>query len=185
MFLIVGLGNPGKKYENNRHNIGFMAIDYLAERNDIRVDKLKFDSLYGEGRIAGEKVILLKPQTYMNNSGQAVQKVASYFKIKEENIMVIVDDIDIEPFTLRIRKKGGPGTHNGMKSIVSHLGSKNFPRIKLGVGKNTNNLDLADFVLSDFPKKDKQDLEECIYLASQAVEEFILNGIEKSMNKYN
>ena len=139
MFLIVGLGNPGKKYENNRHNIGFMAIDYLAERNDIRVDKLKFDSLYGEGRIAGEKLILLKPQTYMNNSGQAVQKVASYFKIKEENIMVIVDDIDIEPFTLRIRKKGGPGTHNGMKSIVSHLGSKNFPRIKLGVGKNTNN----------------------------------------------
>ena len=185
MFLIVGLGNPGKKYENNRHNIGFMAIDYLAERNDIRVDKLKFDSLYGEGRIAGEKLILLKPQTYMNNSGQAVQKVASYFKIKEENIMVIVDDIDIEPFTLRIRKKGGPGTHNGMKSIVSHLGSKNFPRIKLGVGKNTNNLDLADFVLSDFPKKDKQDLEECIYIASQAVEEFISNGIEKSMNKYN
>ena len=134
MYVIAGLGNPGKKYENTRHNMGFITIDQLAEKHNIKVDKLKFKALVGEGRIAGQKVMLVKPQTYMNLSGESIREVMNFYKLEPENLIVIYDDIDIEAGTLRIRKFGSAGTHNGMKSVVYQLQSDRFPRIRLGIG---------------------------------------------------
>ncbi len=185
MYLIVGLGNPGKEYEKTRHNIGFEAIDLLAKRNKIALNKMKFKSIYGEGRIGPEKVYLMKPTTYMNNSGEAVKAFADYYKIGPENILVIVDDIDIPFSSIRIKKNGSAGSHNGLKSIVKLLGSKNFSRLKLGVGQKNENQDLASFVLGRFSKEEMVDIDKTLDLSVRAIEEAIRSGIESSMNKFN
>lgn len=183
MYVIVGLGNPGKKYENTRHNIGFITLDYLAEQHDIKVNKIKHKALVGEGRISGQKVLLVKPQTYMNLSGDSVREVMDYYKVDIEDLIVIYDDIDLPAGTVRIRKKGSAGTHNGMRNIVQHLG-QDFPRIRMGIG-NERKGDLVDFVLGGFSKEDKEILEPAVERAARAVECYVDEGIEKAMNKYN
>lgn len=185
MFVVIGLGNPGKNYLGTRHNVGFDTIDLLASRNNIYLNKIKFKSIYGEGIIGEEKVILLKPQTYMNNSGMAVLDVYNYYKLPVENILVIVDDVDIEFGTIRIRKKGSDGGHNGLKSIIYQLGIQNFPRIKIGIGKKREGQDLADFVLSRFSKEERPYIEEAVLNAAMAVETIIAYGIDKGMNQFN
>lgn len=186
MYLIVGLGNPGKEYEHTRHNIGFDAIEQVASRNNIPLNKMKFNSVYGSGMIGNEKVVIAKPQTYMNNSGVAVLEIKNFFKIENKNIIVIVDDIDIDFAKIRIKQKGSAGSHNGLKSIINHLNSKDFPRIKIGVGKKKHpNQDLADFVLSRFDKEEEPDILEAIEKSASAVEDIINNSILDAMNKYN
>ncbi len=185
MYLIVGLGNPGKEYERTRHNIGFEVVEQLAKNNNIELNKMKFKGIYGEGRISGKKTYILKPTTYMNNSGEAVQAFADYYKIEDENIMIIADDIDIPFASIKIKKNGSGGTHNGLKSIVKLLGSKDFPRLKIGVGTKHESQDLANFVLGKFSKEEMIDIDKTIDLATKAIEEAIKSGIESSMNKYN
>ena len=183
MYIIAGLGNPGKKYENTRHNIGFITLDFLAERHDIKINKIKHKALVGEGRISGQKVLLVKPQTYMNLSGESLREVMDYYKVDIEDMIVIYDDIDLPAGTVRIRKKGSAGTHNGMRSIVQHLG-QDFPRIRMGIG-NERKGDLVDFVLGGFSKEDREVLEPAVERAALAVETYVGEGIEKAMNKYN
>lgn len=185
MYLIVGLGNPGKAYEKTRHNVGFDVIDLLAERLGIRVNKIKFKSLYGEGIINGKKVILLKPQTFMNNSGIALREARDFFKVDLENILLIVDDIDIDFASIKIKKKGSSGSHNGLKSAIYHLQDDKFPRIKIGIGKKHPNQDLADFVLGRFSSEDRKSIEQTILNAAQAVEMTIEHDIDKAMNNFN
>lgn len=185
MFVIVGLGNPGKEYTNTRHNVGFDTIDLLAERNNIAINKIKFKSVYGEGNIAGQKVFLVKPQTYMNNSGITVREISQFYKIPIENIIVIVDDIDIDFATVRLKQKGSAGSHNGLKSIIYHMQDDNFPRVKIGIGKKHPNQDLADFVLARFPKEERTLIEENLLTASEVVEEIVKSGINNAMNKFN
>ena len=185
MYIIVGLGNPGKKYEDTRHNIGFKTIDALADKLNIKVNKIKFKGLVGEGRIAGEKVILLKPHTFMNNSGESVVEILNFYKLKPENLLVVVDDIDIEFAQLKIKKNGSAGTHNGLKSIVNLIGSKNFARFKIGVGKKHPNEDLASFVLSNFPSRDKKHIEDAVDACSESIIKTVTDGIDVAMNSYN
>lgn len=183
MYVIAGLGNPGKKYENTRHNIGFITLDFLAERHDIKINKIKHKALVGEGRISGQKVLLVKPQTYMNLSGEALREVMDYYKVDMEDMIVIYDDIDLPAGSVRIRKKGSAGTHNGMRSIVQHLGT-DFPRIRMGIG-NDRKGDLVNFVLGGFSKEDREVLEPAVERAALSIECYVEEGIEKAMNKYN
>ena len=183
MYIIAGLGKPGKKYENTRHNIAFITLDYLAERHDIKINKIKHKALVGEGRISGQKVLLVKPQTYMNLSGESLREVMDYYKVDIEDMIVVYDDIDLPAGTVRIRKKGSAGTHNGMRSIVQHLG-QDFPRIRMGIG-NDRRGDLVDFVLGGFSKEDREVLEPAVERAALAIESYVDEGIEKAMNKYN
>lgn len=186
MFVVVGLGNPGKDYVGTRHNIGFATIDLLAERNNITMNKIKFKSVYGEGNIKGKKVILVKPQTYMNNSGMAVREICEFYKLPIKNLIVIVDDIDIDFASIRIRGKGSAGSHNGLKSIINHLKDNNFPRIKIGIGKKQHEQqDLADFVLSKFSKDEIMDINDSILTAAEAVETMIKYDINTAMNQFN
>lgn len=185
MYCIVGLGNPGLKYENTRHNAGFLTIDYLANKYGIDVKKSKFKSLYGQGVISGQKVMLVKPQTYMNNSGEAVREIKNFYKFDIDKLIVIYDDIDIEFGTIRIRKKGSAGTHNGMKSIIYQIQDDKFPRIKIAVGKKPEYMDLANFVLSGFTEKEAEVIREEIKLAADSIETMIETGIDMSMNKFN
>lgn len=185
MYCIVGLGNPGLKYENTRHNAGFLTIDYLANKFGIDVKKSKFKSLYGQGVISGQKVMLVKPQTYMNNSGEAVREIKNFYKFDMDKLIVIYDDIDIEFGTIRIRKKGSAGTHNGMKSIIYQIQDDKFPRIKIAVGKKPEYMDLANFVLSGFTEKEAEVIREEIKLASDSIETMIESSIDMSMNKFN
>lgn len=184
MYIIVGLGNPGKKYENTRHNMGFIAVDLLAEEYGIKVDKIKFKALVGEGRIAGQKVLLVKPQTYMNLSGQAVMEVMNYYKEDIENLIVIYDDIDIPTGSIRLRKKGSAGTHNGMRNIVYLLREDGFPRIRVGIGSDKK-VDLMDYVISGVTKKEKDLLEDALTRAAKAAACIVEKGIDKAMNEYN
>lgn len=184
MYIIVGLGNPGKKYENTRHNMGFIAVDLLAEKYGIKVDKIKFKALVGEGRIAGRKVLLVKPQTYMNLSGQSVMEVMSFYKEDIENLIVIYDDIDIPTGTIRLRKKGSAGTHNGMRNIVYLLQEDGFPRIRVGIGSESK-VDLIHYVTSGVTKKEKDLLEDALTRAADAAACIVEKGIEKAMNEYN
>ncbi|MGF6374977.1 PTH1 family peptidyl-tRNA hydrolase [Clostridiales Family XIII bacterium PM5-7] len=184
MFVIAGLGNPGKKYENTRHNIGFITIDQLASKHDIKVDKLKFKALVGEGRIAGQKVVLVKPQTYMNLSGESIREIIHFYKLEPEQLIVIYDDIDIETGSVRIRKFGSAGTHNGMKSVVYQLQSDRFPRIRIGMGSEKKG-DLANFVTGGFSKEEVSILEEAVSRSVNAVECIIESGIDIAMNQYN
>ncbi len=185
MYVVVGLGNPGKQYEKTRHNVGFNVIDILAKENDISVTKIKHKALIGEGRIGTEKVLLVKPQTYMNLSGETLIDIYNYYKVDMENIIVIYDDIDLDVGKIRIRKKGSGGTHNGMRSIIKCLGSNEFPRIRVGVSKPLPGQDLANFVLSRFKKEEEADLEEGLEKAYRSVEAMIKDNIDVAMNKYN
>lgn len=183
--MVVGLGNPGKNYANTRHNIGFETIDLLSHRNNIKINKIKFKSVYGEGSIGGEKVILLKPQTYMNNSGMAVLDLYKFYKLPIQNIIVIVDDVDIEFGTTRIRKQGSAGSHNGLKSIIYNLNRDDFPRVKIGIGEKKQGQDLANFVLSKFSKDERGIMDGAITEAALAIETMITYNIDKAMNEFN
>lgn len=185
MFVVVGLGNPGKDYANTRHNVGFDTIDLLGERNNITINKIKFKSVYGEGTINGEKVILVKPQTYMNNSGETVRDIYNFFKAPIGNIIVIVDDIDIEFSTVRVKSKGSAGSHNGLKSIINLMGNQNFPRVKIGIGTKKPKQDLASFVLSKFSKEERVLIEESMVTAAESVETIINYDVDKAMNEFN
>lgn len=185
-YLIVGLGNPGKKYETTRHNAGFMCIDKLSDEEKIDVKKLKFHALIGDGYINSHKVILMKPQTMMNNSGQAIKECATFYKIPVENIIVIYDDISLEPGKLRIRRKGSAGGHNGIKSIISHLGSENFPRVKIGVGAKPHpDYDLVDWVLGSFPKDQLKSINDACENAYNAIKIMLTGNIDAAMSKFN
>lgn len=185
MYYIVGLGNPGLKYENTRHNVGFLTIDYLARKHNIDVRKSKFKSLYGQGNISGHKVMLVKPQTFMNNSGEAVRDLKNFYKFDSDKLIVIYDDIDIDFGSIRIRKKGSAGTHNGMKSIIYQIKDDKFPRIKIAVGKKPEYMDLANFVLSGFSEKEVSVIRDEIDLAAKSIETIIENDIDSAMNKFN
>lgn len=185
MYLIIGLGNPGKEYENTRHNMGFKTIDVLAERIGIDVSKSKFHSLIGKGTMHGEKVILCKPQTYMNLSGTAARECAMYFDVPRENVIVIYDDLDLPISTIRIRKSGGPGTHNGMKSVVQQLGITDFPRVRIGIGAVTEDEDIIDRVIGKVSKDEQQLLNEAIVKAADAIEDIVRIGIDNAMNNHN
>ena len=185
-WLIVGLGNPGRQYENTRHNAGFICLDLFAEKEGIKIDRLKFKSLMGEGRIKGHRCLFLKPQTFMNLSGEAVRDAADFYKIKPENIIVIYDDISLPTGTLRIRKKGSAGGHNGIKSIIWQLNSDVFPRLKIGVGdRKDKDDDLKDYVLGRFSKADMDTLKNTMEKAVDALK-YILDGdTDGAMSRYN
>lgn len=185
MYLIAGLGNPGKEYEKTRHNMGFRAVDVLASSASIDVRKNKFKGLIGNGNIAGEKVILLKPQTYMNLSGSSIREAAMYYDVPKENLIVIYDDLDLSAGSIRIRKSGGPGTHNGMKSVVKELGTKEFPRVRIGVGAGSSGEDIVDRVIGKVSKEDQKLLDEAAKAAAEAVEDIIRKGIDNAMNAHN
>ncbi len=185
MYLIVGLGNPEPEYSKTRHNMGFDVINKIAAKNEININKTKFDALYSTGSINGEKVILVKPQTYMNLSGEAVQDFVNFYKVKNEDIIIIYDDIDTVPGKIRIRKSGGPGTHNGMKSVVECLNTENFTRVRVGIGKPEFKGDLINYVIGHVTDDEYKALENGIEAASLAVEEIIKSGVDIAMNKYN
>lgn len=185
MYLIIGLGNPEPEYAYTRHNMGFDVINKIAKEYEIEISRNKFDGLYGQGIIEGEKVILLKPQTYMNLSGESIREIVKFYKIKKEEIIVIYDDIDIEPGIIKLRKKGGPGTHNGMKSVVNCLNTEEFIRVRVGVGKPKNNQDLISYVIGYIPKEDIELLDKATTIAKDSVLEIIKNGIDNAMNKFN
>ena len=186
MYIIAGLGNPTKEYQNTRHNIGFDIIDKLADTYSIDVLEKKHKALIGKGIIEGEKVILAKPQTFMNLSGESVRALADYYKIDEkQELIVIYDDISLDVGQLRIRKRGSAGGHNGIKSILSHLGHDVFPRIKVGVGDKPSGYDLADYVLGHFSPDEKKIMEEAAINAIGAVREITAGQIDQAMNRYN
>ncbi len=184
MKIIAGLGNPGKEYENTKHNVGFLTIDILAEKYDIKVNKIKFKGLIGEGMIGTEKVILVKPQTYMNLSGQCVREIVAFYKLDMEDLVVIYDDIDLPMGNLRIRKKGSAGTHNGMRSIIYDLQDDGFPRVRVGIGGERKG-DLANYVISGFSGDDRKLIEEAIVKAADAVTCLVEDGIDRAMVDYN
>jgi len=184
MYIIAGLGNPGRRYENTRHNLGFITIDALAGENGIKVNMIKHKSLVGEGMIAGHKVLLVKPQTYMNLSGESVREIISYYKIEPENLLVIYDDIDLPAGQLRIRKKGSAGTHNGMRSIIYNIQTDLFPRVRIGIGSDRKK-GLIDHVIGGFKKEEKKIMEDAVIKAVKAVELIFEEGIEKAMAEYN
>ena len=184
MIVIAGLGNPGKKYENTRHNMGFLTIDRIAEKNDIKVNKIKHRALVGDGFISGHKVLLVKPQTYMNLSGESLREVMNYYNVDIEDLIVIYDDFDIETGSLRIRKKGSAGSHNGMKSVIYQLKNDGFPRVRVGIGKS-GSLDWKDFVLGKVGGAESDAILQAISNAADAVECMISEGIDIAMNKYN
>lgn len=184
-FLIVGLGNPGAKYAGTRHNAGFDALDYAARRWGIRVDRAKFDALTGTGEAAGHKVLLLKPQTFMNLSGQAVGKAAAFYKVPAQNVIVLFDDISLAPGRLRLRKAGSAGGHNGVKSIISQIGQE-FPRVKIGVGAKPHpEYDLADWVLSRFTPDERKAMEARYDDVADALEMMMKGQFEAAQSRYN
>lgn len=185
MYLIVGLGNPESDYSKTRHNMGFDVINKLSEKFDIKVNKSKFKALYGTGLINGEKVFFVKPQTYMNLSGEAIQEFVSFYKVENKDIIVIYDDIDTTPGKIRIRKSGGPGTHNGMKSVVNCLNTEDFTRVRVGIGCPEFKGDLINYVIGHIPEEEYKVLQEGVSLAAQAVEEIVKNGVDIAMNKFN
>ena len=186
MYLIVGLGNPGKQYENTRHNVGFDAVDLLVDEYRVPSSGKQHKAMYGKGVIAGQKVILAKPLTYMNLSGESVRALVDYYKIDpEEELIVIYDDISLEPGKIRIRKKGSAGGHNGIKNIIAQLGTQNFQRIKVGVGEKPKGWDLADYVLGHFSKEDQAKMDEAFKDAADAAEMILDKGMDAAMNHYN
>ena len=186
MFIIAGLGNPTLQYEGTRHNVGFDVIDMLADRYNISVDGRKGRALIGKGMIGGQKVLLAKPQTYMNLSGESLRELVNYYKIDEEHeLLVIYDDISLDVGQLRIRKKGSAGGHNGIKNIIAHLGGQVFPRIKVGVGEKPPKYDLADYVLGHFSKAEQELMSEGYDNAVKAVELIVSDQISEAMNEYN
>ena len=185
MYLIVGLGNPEPEYSKTRHNMGFDVINKISEKFGIDVTKQKFQGLYGTGSIEGEKVILVKPQTYMNLSGECVRPFVDFYKIKLENIIIIYDDIDIPTGITKIRKKGGAGTHNGMKSVIAELQTEDFARIRVGIGKPEYKDDMINYVIGAIPEEEKNILDEGTTKAEKAMISIIKDGIDMAMNKFN
>lgn len=185
MYLIVGLGNPEQDYSKTRHNMGFDTINKIAKQSSIQINKTGFDGIYGKGKIYSQDVILLKPQTYMNLSGMSISKLMNFYKIQLQNIIVIYDDMDIDVGLIKLRKKGGPGSHNGMKSVVSELNSTEFTRIRVGIGKPKYKNDMINYVLGHIPNEEWNQLDQATTLASEATYEIIQNGIDAAMNKYN
>lgn len=186
MYIIVGLGNPTKEYAHTRHNVGFDTIDKIADRHGISVLEKKHKAIYGRGYINGQKVILAKPQTFMNLSGESVRSLIDYYKVDEEaELIVIYDDISLDPGQLRVRKKGSAGGHNGIKNIIAHLGHDRFLRIKVGVGEKPKGYDLADYVLSRFGKAEQDAMEDAFGRAADAVEVMIADGPDEAMNRFN
>lgn len=186
MYIIVGLGNPDRQYQNTRHNIGFDVIDVIAAKNNITVGERKHKALIGKGFVGGQKVVLVKPQTYMNLSGESVRDVIDFYKIDEKNeLIVISDDVSLDVGQIRIRKKGSAGGHNGLKNIILHLGHDEFQRVKMGVGEKPGGYDLADYVLGHFPKEEREIMDESAGRAAAAVEMMIAEGADAAMNQYN
>ena len=185
-FIIVGLGNIGKQYETTRHNAGFIAVDYIAEKFGAKIDRVKFHSTVGEATIAGARVLLMKPSTLMNNSGVAVGEAATFYKIPPERVLVLHDEISFDPGIIRIRRKGSAGGHNGLKSIIARLPGENFPRIKIGVGKKPSpEYDLADWVLGKFPESDMKTLRSRLDDIATAAEMIVGEKIDEAMAKYS
>ena len=185
-WLIVFLGNPGVKYEGTRHNAGFMAADAMAKRRGIAINRLRFKALTAQCAIAGENVLLMKPQTYMNLSGEAVGEAARFYKIPPEHIIVVSDEMALPVGKLRIRKKGSAGGHNGLKDIIAHLGTEEFPRIRIGVGEPPHpDYDVKDWVLSSFKNQDAEDMANAAARAGEAAECYIAEGAERAMNRFN
>lgn len=186
MFIIAGLGNPDRQYEGTRHNAGFDVIDRIAEKYNIAVDTKKHRACIGKGIIGGQKVLLAKPQTYMNLSGESIRSLVDYYKIDEENeLLVVYDDISLDVGQLRIRAKGSAGGHNGIKNIIAHLGTEVFPRIKVGVGEKPKGYDLADYVLGHFSKAERERMEEGYDNAVRAAEMIVSGQLNEAMNEFN
>ncbi|HHU18410.1 MAG: aminoacyl-tRNA hydrolase [Anaerovoracaceae bacterium] len=184
MYIIAGLGNPGKKYENTKHNVGFITLDLLAKKHDIKINKIKHKALVGEGIISGQKLLLVKPQTYMNLSGNSIREVMNYYNADLDKLVVIYDDVDIPMGGLRIRKKGSAGTHNGMRSIIYDLQTDEFARIRIGIG-GERKMSLAGYVLGGFNKDEKELIQNAVERAVLAVECLLEKGIDAAMNEYN
>ncbi|MCL2354945.1 MAG: aminoacyl-tRNA hydrolase [Oscillospiraceae bacterium] len=185
MYLIVGLGNPEKEYGNTRHNIGFKVIDKISENHKIKVSNSKYKSQYGMGVIFEQKIIAVKPQTYMNLSGESIIQFKKFYKIPNNKIILIYDDIDVDLGNIRIRKSGGPGTHNGMKSVIEHLKTEEFTRVRVGIGKPEHTEDIAKYVIGPIPKNEMEILNESITKSANAVAKILQNGIDEAMNKFN
>ena len=186
MYIIVGLGNPDRQYQNTRHNIGFDVIDVIAAKNNITVGERKHKALIGKGFVGGQKVVLVKPQTYMNLSGESVREVIDFYKADEKSeLIVISDDISLDVGQIRIRKKGSAGGHNGLKNIILHLRHDEFQRIKMGVGQKPEGYDLVDYVLGHFPKEEREIMDESAKRAADAIEVMIAEGADAAMNLYN
>ena len=183
-FLIVGLGNPGRKYRGNRHNIGFMAVDKLAAAHGITSSSVQNKAIVGNGRIQSHPVIIAKPQTFMNNSGDSVGPLAKYYKIPQENVFIVYDELDLPFGTVRLREKGGAGGHNGMKSIINHLG-QDFPRMRLGIGRPPGQMPVQAYVLQDFHKSDIPVVEDVLDVAVCAIETYLKEGIQMAMSRHN
>lgn len=185
-YLVVGLGNPGSQYEATRHNVGFRAVDALAKEAGVKIDRAKFQALTAQATVGGVRVLLMKPQTYMNLSGVAVKQAADFYKVPPERVLVLFDDIDLDVGRLRIRRNGSAGGHNGIKSIISSLGSQAFPRIKIGVGAKPHpDYDLADWVLSRFTLAEQKLLDPAIEHAAEAVPVIFTQGIERASSQFN
>ena len=185
MYIIAGLGNPGLRYANSRHNIGFIALDMLADKLGIEVKKAKHKALIGEGFYQGEKILLAKPQTYMNLSGESILDLRNWYKVKDSRIIIIYDDIDLDVGVVRIRPSGSAGTHNGMKSIIYQLNSRDFPRVRLGIGRPPEGWDLKDYVLSTFKDEEIPPLKEACQRAVEGVELIISKGVNYAMSRCN
>ena len=185
MYLIVGLGNPGTKYVHTRHNVGFDVLDALSKKLGVSISREKEQALVGECFIAGQKTILALPQTFMNLSGESVMRLANWYKIEPENLLVVYDDIDLPQGHIRIRKNGSAGTHNGMRSIVGLLGYENFPRLRVGVGQKREGYELADWVLGHYIGEEQEVADNAFQTAADAIVDYIENGIESAMRKYN
>ena len=185
MYLIVVLGNPEEDYSNTRHNMGFNTVNKIAEQYNIDINKKKFKGLVGTGIIENKKVILLKPQTFMNSSGESIKEAMDFYKIENDKLIIIYDDIDIEPGKIKIRKTGGPGTHNGMKSVDQSLNTREYPRIRVGIGAPENKGDLINYVIGAISKEDKEILDKATTNAKEAAIEIVKNGVDYAMNQFN
>jgi PTH1 family peptidyl-tRNA hydrolase len=183
--LIVGLGNPGREYAGNRHNVGFDCVDLLAEKHGISLDKSQHKARLGMGQVAGRHAILLKPQTYVNDSGEAVGAVARYYKVAPGDVLVIYDDLDLPQGTIRLRPGGSSGGHNGIKSIIEHLGTQAFPRVRIGIGRPPGRMEPKDYVLQDFSAAEREAMAEVFDRVVDAVETFVRDGIREAMNRFN
>lgn len=185
MYLIVGLGNPEEEYNHTRHNMGFHVINKLARKYEITMNRKKYEGIYGDGKIEEEKIILLKPQTYMNASGKSIIQFMRFYKLQPENIIVIYDDMDVEPGKIKIRKKGGPGSHNGMKSVIHEIQSQEIPRIRVGIGRPEEQNQMIEYVIGEIDPEEEKELEEGVEKAAEAIEAILKIGIDKAMNQYN
>ena len=183
--LIVGLGNPGREYRDTRHNVGFMAVDRFCEMQGVRLGKVKFQAIIGETRIGVEKVILAKPQTFMNLSGNAVASVVRFYKIALENVLVVHDDLDLPFGTLRLRPGGGAGGQKGLQSTIDRLGTQQFPRMRIGIGRPSGQMDAAAYVLQKFGSADQEELDMILRRAAEAIEIFVREGLDSAMNRFN